>query len=810
MTDLLQDIRFSWRLFRSNPGFTVVIILILGLGIGAAGTIFSIVNELLIRPLPYREPDRIVALWDTQRQNREGIRQQVTYLNFLDWRSQNRVFDEMAALTYGNANFSGSGVSRRVSGLSVTEGYFRVLGIQPVLGRTFLTEECASDASRAVILSHGFWLSQFGGRRDIVGQVVRLDGYSFTVVGVMPVECSGLFTFMGEKYDPELWTPITPKPWQAYRGNHSWFAIARLKPGVTLERAQADMDVIANRLAAQYPDADKGWSIIVTGLQESLFGSTRPALLSLAGAVGFVLLIACVNVANLLLGQALARGKEVAIRTALGASRSRIVRQMLTEGLMLSLLGGAAGLLVAAWSIDFINTFVSESRFTIARIRLDGQVVAFSFLAAMLVSVLVGLAPAISGARVNLNQNLKEGGRGASGGPGKNRLSNLLVVVEVMLSLVLLTGAGLLTKSFIHLWGIDLGFRTERILTMSLALSGPRHAESGQVADFYRQLLDRVRAIPGVDSAGITSRLPLEGMPGTRFNLDGRTQPSPGQWPVAGYLRVSPEYFGTVGIPILKGRHFTPQDNKGSQNVVIISDSLARRYWEDQDPTGKRLWHTADGQGVYAVVIGVAANHRQEGLEKESRPIIYLPHAQCPDSYMSIAVRTQTDPASLTGAIQKEMYELDPDQPPFDVRTMEQGVSLYLAQRRLVLMLMGTFAAAALVLAVIGIYGVVSYSVSQRTQEIGLRMAIGARPGDVLRMVLGRGLRLILAGAGLGIAASLGLTRLLSSQLYGIRPTDPWTFFVAALLLVAASLVACYLPARGAMRIDPMSSLKAE
>ncbi|HYK87771.1 MAG TPA: ABC transporter permease, partial [Acidobacteriota bacterium] len=606
-----QDILFTWRLLRSNPGFTIVVTLILGLGIGASSTVFSIVDELLLRPLPYKEPQRIVALWDMQHQGGELVRHQVTYQNFVDWHAQSRAFEEMAAMAYGDANFSGAGESKRVSGLSVTEGYFRVLGIGPALGRTFLAEECASDANRAVILSYGFWQKYLGGRSDVIGQIIRLDGYRSTIVGVMPAEYSGLFTFMGYKYDPEMWTPLTPKPWQADRGNHSWFTIARLRAGISIERAQAEMDTISSRLQKQYPGVNTGWSVLVVRLQESLFGSTRPTLLSLAGAVGFVLLIACVNVANLLLGRSLGRGKEIAIRIALGAGRLRIMRQLLTEGLALSLLGGAAGLLMAEWGIDFVNSFVTGGRFTITKIRMDLHVVSFSFLAAGLVAVLVGLVPALRASRINLNLSLKEGARSASVGHGQSRLGHALVISEVMLSLVLLTGAGLLVKSFIHLWHVNLGFRPEPVLTMSLVLSEARRPESSQVVAFYRQLLDRVGAIQGVDSTGITSRLPLEGSPGTRIMTDGQAQLPPWQWPVAGYLQVSPGYFSALGIPLERGRSFTSQDDEGSPRVAIISAGLARKYWGDQDPVGKRLWHTASGKTA-CTVIGVAADHRQE------------------------------------------------------------------------------------------------------------------------------------------------------------------------------------------------------
>lgn len=810
MYPFINDLRHSVRLLRRSPGFATVATIILALGIGANCAIFSIVNELLLRPLPYKEPERIVALWDRHFQMPKDAKEMVTFLNFQDWRAQNQVFEEMAAMAIGDLNFSGAGDPKRVSGLSVTIGYFKVLGMQPILGRTFLEEECASDAHPAVILNYGFWQKHLGGRLDAIGQTIRLDSQPHTVVGVMPPECSGLFTFMGYKYAPDLWTPLTPKPWQALRGNHSWFAIARIKPGISLERAQSDMDIIVRRLEQQYPEANKGWSVVVSNLQESLFGATRPALLALLGAVVFVLLIACINVANLLLVRASGRAREMAIRTALGAGRGRLLRQMLAESLLLSLLGGAAGLLLAVWSIDLINGFILEHRFAMATIQSNVSVLLFAVLMAFLTAILVGILPALRASRFDINQNLKAGSRGDSAGHGRNRLSRILVVGEVMLSLALLIGAGLLIQSYIHLWRVNLGFRPERVLTMSLALSTARYPEPSQWTSYYRQVLDRASALPGVQSAGITGRVPLAGAQGTSYTIEGEPQLKPENWHKAGYLKISPQYFATMSIPLLKGRFFTDQDTADSPKVAIISASLARERWGDQEPLSRQLIHGASGKLERYTVVGVASDLRQDGLEQGYRPTIYLPYTQVQDFYMNLVVRTQAAPSGMVAALQKELKAIDPDQPAYDVRTMEKNLSLYLAERRLVLVLMGIFAALALLLALIGIYGVISYSVAQRTREIGIRMALGARKSDVLRMVLGQGVVLILVGVGLGVIIALAGTKVLASLLYGITPTDPWTFAGLSVLLLAVSLAACFLPAYRAARINPIMALRWE
>ncbi|RPI27775.1 MAG: ABC transporter permease [Acidobacteria bacterium] len=808
MSKLTQDFRFSWRQLRHNPGFTFVATLTLALGIGANSAIFSIINEHLLRPLPYPEPERIVALWDVKRDWPEGKREQVTYLNYLEWRAQNQVFSEMSAFAYGNANYSGDGEAVRVNGLSVTEGYFRVLGVQPLLGRTFTPEECASDANPAVVLGYKFWQSQLGGGADVIGRIIRLNGQSHTVVGVMPPQCSGLFVFFGYQYAPELWTPLTPKPWQAFRGNHSWFAIARLKSGVTLERAQADMRVIGGRLAQQYPE-NKDWEVRVGNLQETIFGSTRPVLLSLLAAVGLVLLIACINVANLLLGRASRREKEIAIRTAVGASRLRIVRQLLTESLMLSVMGGGAGLLLAYWIIASLNSSLPGDRFILTPVQIDGGVAAFSLVISAVTAVLIGLFPALRASRTNVNESLKEGTRGSLSF-GRHRLSRVLVVGEVTLSLVLLIGAGLLVQTFRQLWQVDLGFRPDKVLAMSLALSEARYPDAQKSTAFYRQLLQRVESLPGVAAAAVTSRLPLAGSQGTAFAIEGRPAPKPGEHPVAGRVIASSHYFDTLQIPLQRGRCFSEQDNGSSEKVALVSASLARRYWGDADPVGHSLWHSAAGQTQRARIVGVVSNVRQDGLEEESRPIIYFPHTQIPDSFLTLVVRTHGDPLDLVTAIRKELAGLDPDQPVFDIRTMDGRLSQYLAGRWLVLTLMGGFSLVALLLAMIGLYGVISYSVTVRTREIGVRLALGACRGEVMRMVLRQGLVLVLLGVGLGLVLAGGVTGILGSQLYGVTPTDPATFAAVVALLVLVALGACYLPARRATRIEPITALRWE
>lgn len=802
--DLAQDLHYGLRMLVKNPSFTIVAVLALALGIGANSAIFSVVNTVLLRPLPYKNPGRLVMLWE-EATHLGFPKNTPSPANFIDWRAQNTVFEAMAAMVERSFNLTGVGEPERFDGRRVSANLFDLLGVQPQLGRAFRAEE-DKPGSRVVILSNGLWQHRFGGDPRVIGQAVSLNGESYTVIGVMP----GSFQFPTRR--DQLWVPLAFDAKEAAsRGNHFLEVIARMKPGVTLQQAQAEMSTIAARLAQQYPEENLRVGSVVTALQEQVVGDIKPALLVLLGAVGFVLLIACANVANLLLARAAARQKEIALRLALGAGRSRLTRQFLTESVLLAVIGGAVGLLLSIAGLRVLKTFIPDTISQAQAISIDAKVLVFTGLVALVTGIIFGLAPAMQVSHLDINDTLKEGGRDAAGGTRGNRIRALLVIGEIAVSFVLLMGAGLLINSFMHLRNLHPGFRANHLLTMKIPLSEVKYPDKERRSPFYAEVLRRVQALPGVQSAAVAGNLPLtydgDSMP---IGIEGRTDPPPDQRPDVILRVVGPGYFSTMGIPLVRGRDFSEQDKADSARVVIVSEKTARHFWPGENPIGKRLKPGSTSRNIpWIEIIGVVKDVRQNDFVSEPKMQMYMPYQQL-NSFApnALVVRTNVEPLSLAGAVRNAIWAVDKDQPVSNLRSMDEIVSEAVARQRFSMLLLGIFAALAMVLAAVGIYGVMSYSIAQRTREIGLRIALGAQKSDVLKMILRQGLRFVAAGLAIGLAASFVLTRVMASLLFGISATDPATFVSISLMLIAVALLASYIPAVRAMKIDPMLALR--
>ncbi|TMP90751.1 MAG: ABC transporter permease [Verrucomicrobia bacterium] len=802
--DLAQDLHYGLRMLVKNPSFTIVAVLALALGIGANSAIFSVVNTVLLRPLPYKNPGRLVMLWE-EATHLGFPKNTPSPANFIDWRAQNTVFEAMAAMVERSFNLTGVGEPERFDGRRVSANLFDLLGVQPQLGRAFRAEE-DKPGSRVVILSNGLWQHRFGGDPRVIGQAVSLNGESYTVIGVMP----GSFQFPTRR--DQLWVPLAFDAKEAAsRGNHFLEVIARMKPGVTLQQAQAEMSTIAARLAQQYPEENLRVGSVVTALQEQVVGDIKPALLVLLGAVGFVLLIACANVANLLLARAAARQKEIALRLALGAGRSRLTRQFLTESVLLAVIGGAVGLLLSIAGLRVLKTFIPDTISQAQAISIDAKVLVFTGLVALVTGIIFGLAPAMQVSHLDINDTLKEGGRDAAGGTRGNRIRALLVIGEIAVSFVLLMGAGLLINSFMHLRNLHPGFRANDLLTMKIPLSEVKYPDKERRSPFYAEVLRRVQALPGVQSAAVAGNLPLtydgDSMP---IGIEGRTDPPPDQRPDVILRVVGPGYFSTMGIPLVRGRDFREQDKADSARVVIVSEKTARHFWPGENPIGKRLKPGSTNRNIpWIEIIGVVKDVRQNDFVSEPKMQMYMPYQQL-NSFApnALVVRTNVEPLSLAGAVRNAIWAVDKDQPVSNLRSMDEIVSEAVARQRFSMLLLGIFAALAMVLAAVGIYGVMSYSIAQRTREIGLRIALGAQKSDVLKMILRQGLRFVAAGLAIGLAASFALTRVMASLLFGISATDPATFVSISLMLIAVALLASYIPAVRAMKIDPMLALR--
>jgi predicted permease len=812
---LWQDLRYGVRMLLKHPGFTFIAVLTLALGIGVNTALFSVVNAVLLRPLPYAEPERLVQLYEANAQ--QGYdRFAFSLANFVDHRDQQTGFEQMAAYFRRDANLTGAGEPERVQVAVVSTSLFPLLRVQPLLGRGFLTEEGTPGKHRVAVLSYGLWQRRFGADPGILNQPITLGGNVYTVVGVLPAHFQFPDPFGNNPLSDatpkvDLLTPLAYDPKDlGDRGSHFLMVLARLRPGVELAQAQTELRAIAGRLEEQYPDRNKGWTVNVFTLQDEMVRTVRPALLLLLAAVAFVLLIACANVSNLLLARAAARQKEMAVRLALGASRSRLLRQLLTESLLLALSGGAAGLALAYWAM---RAFISFSPANVPRtdeIRLDAVALLFTFGTTLLTSVAFGLLPALQASKPDVNTTLKEGGRQAGSRAGNPRTRSLLVVAEVALSLLLLIGAGLMIRTFISFQHVNPGFRTDNLLTMKLALPLSKYPEPQQQVAFYQQVIERVRALPGVQEVGAVSDLPLAEGGYFTFIIEGRQSASAQDDPSAVWRAINPDYFRTMGMQLRRGREFTEHDQPGEVEVVVINETMAASFWPGEDPIGKRIQIYDQQPMPWREIVGVVNDTKQFGLDAPTKPEIYVPFSQRPRASMTLIAHTATGPEQLTDAMRAAVRAVDPGQPVYRVSTMEQFFSAHVAGPRATMFLMGALAIAALILAAVGIYGVIAYAVTQQAHEIGIRMALGATQRDVLRLVVGQGITLTLIGVVIGLAGAFVLTRLMKSLLFGVSATDPATFTVIALLLTGVGLLACYIPARRATKVDPLVALRYE
>jgi putative ABC transport system permease protein len=807
MRTLFQDVRFGLRMMANNATFTAVALLTLALGIGANTAIFSVVNAVLLKPLPYAHPDRLAVIWVTEPSG-PGELYPNTGPDFQDWRVQNQVFEGMSAITIEGATLTGSGEPLQLHGLSISPNTFQLLGAQPLLGRSFSPEEGPSGHNHVVILSYGLWQSAFGGQKDIVGSKITLDGEAYDVAGVMPKDLR--FPGVWER-NPQFWLPITmdaPK-WKTDRGNHWFWVLARMKPGVTFKQAAAEMVTISNRLAQQYPRTNTGVIARVKSLHEQLTGNVSEPLWVLFAAVGFLLLIACANVANLLLTKSVGRQREIAVRLAVGAGTGRLVRQLLTESVLLFLLGGIAGFLVGvaalrvllhAAPIGYIPDFVS--------VRLDARVFGFTFLIASVTGTLAGLFPAVQAARVNCSAMLKESATAVAAPHGLAR--GVLTAGEIALALVMLVGAGLATRSLSRLLGVQLGFDARQVVAGRIALPDSRYPKEPQRNVFFRNLIERVQGLPGVVSAGAASELPLEGGSNGVVTIEGQA-PAKNMWssPLVEWCTVTPNYFRTMRIPLMRGRDVAETDTPEKPPVAVINETMARMFWPHQDAVGKRF-KQGEPDAKWITVVGVVGDVREFGLAAPPIPEAYFPESMQPSSELVLAVRTANDPHAQVPAVRNALHDLDSNLPWYGVQTMPEMVSGSSREKRFVALLLTLFAAVALTLASVGIYGVVSYSVSRRTREIGIRMAFGAEIRNVLGMVLRNVMLLVFTGVTLGILGAWALSRYLTSVLYAVRATDAVTYVMAALVMTLVAVVACLVPAHRATRIDPMVALRYE
>jgi predicted permease len=808
MQTLWQDLRFGARMLWKKPGFAAVTVITLALGIGFNTAIFSVVDSVLLRPLPFNEPDRLVSVWE--RGLREDIAQnEMAPANFIDLRSQNRVFDQVGAFINQSFNLSGQGEPERLEGQRISPAVLSLLGVQPTLGRTLLPAEDTPGQHRVVVLSHQLWQRRFNQNPGIVGSQITLDGQPFTVVGVMP---RGFFF---PERETELWAPMAMESEEANgRGDHYLRVVARLKPDVSPEQADAEVRQIFTRLAGDYPRSNEGLDAFIRPLHDDYVGDIRTPIMILFAAVGLVLLIACANVANLLLSRSTTRHREMAIRTALGAKRWRIVRQLLTESLILAALGGLAGVIIAIWGVAFLSGLVPETLSQIQGVSINARTLVFTLGVTLLTAGVFGIAPALQASRIQPGETLKEGERSGRGMRGRH-VRSVLVVSEVALALVMLVGAGLLIRTFQRIRQVETGFKTGNLLTMRTVLPSSKYPSPDHRRAFYNEVLRRVQELPGVESAGMISFLPLSfsGM-NFVFTIEGETTASDLNLPLAVYRVISPDYFRTMGIPTLRGRSFETNDTADRPPVVVVNRSLAKRFWPGEEAVGKRLKvGPADSPNPWATVVGVVGDVRQNDLHGEQGLEMYAPYMQDPRGFVAprdLVVRTRSNAASMVDAIRAAVWAVDKDQPVSSVRTMEQVYAVAVSRERFNALLLGLFAALALVLALVGLYGVMSYAVTQRTHEIGVRMALGAQKGEVLRLIIKQGMALTFLGVALGLGVALAVTRLMTGILYGVTATDPITFAAVAILLAVVAFLACYIPARRATKVDPLVALRYE
>jgi putative ABC transport system permease protein len=802
LISLVHDIRYGLRTLARNPGFACISVLALALGIGANSAIFTVVNSVLLRPLRFENPEQLTIV--RERNLKAGFPQfSLSPGNYLDFRDHNHSFSGLAAFTGQGMNLSGGAEPERLRGARVTREFFDVLGRKPAIGRVFSADEMQLGSHHVVILSEALWQRRFAGSPSALGQTLKLNDEMYTVIGVMPPD----FQFPSRA---ELWSPLAmvARDWQQ-RGGHYLSGIGRLKSGSTLATAEADLNAIAARAEKEFPASNSGWDTTLRSLQEAVVGSIRPAMLTLTAAVGFVLLIACVNLANLLLSRSAARRREIGIRSSMGAGYGRLIRQFLTESVMLSTLGAGAGLALAWAAIRSLRSVDPSILPRAKEISLDGTVLAFTAGVAILTGLLFGLAPALHMAKADLASALREGGRGNAIGFRRNRLRSVLVVGEVALALVLLSGAGLLMRSFYRLQSVELGFNPHDVLTFRTNLPGAKYKTGESQAAFYQRALEKVRSVPGVAAAGAAQIFPLSGDDYIlSFTQIGKAPVARGNEPSAAYYAATPGYFEALQIPLKSGRYFNEHDDAAGLPVIMISESMARQFYPNENPLGQRM-QVSNGSKP-AEIVGIVGDVRDQELTAFGRPAVYQPAWQVPFTTMYFGVRAQGDPAALIPAMRTAIRELDAELPLDGVGTVDGLVVTSLSQRRLSMLLMGVFAGLALTLAMVGIYGVISYSVTQATQEIGIRMALGAQRGDVLRIVFGYAGGLMVAGLAIGLGAALGTTRALATQLFNVRPSDPGTYAAVAAVLLLTGIVACAIPAWRAMRVDPLVALRNE
>ncbi|HWN11670.1 MAG TPA: ABC transporter permease [Pyrinomonadaceae bacterium] len=818
METLFRDIQYAVRLLIKNPGFSAVAIITLALGIGANTAIFSVVNAVVLRPLPYAEPDRLVMLWETMGAN---DRRSAAPGNFVDWRTQNNTFQELAATFYANFNLTSDGEPDRIDGATITSNLMSMLGAQAQLGRTFQSDDDQHQDHSLVLISDGLWKRRFGGDRNVVGRKIMIDETPHTVVGVMaggfqyPEKAEMWVLGRNRNAVPTSFLSQFPKnDWNRERDAHFITVIGRLKPNTTLSQAQSDIAGLTRRMELEFPETNAGLGSNVVPLHTQVVGDVRSVLFILLGAVGLVLLIACTNVASLMLARATQRGREIAIRAAVGASRHRLIRQFLTESLLLSVLGGLAGLIVSVWAVDL---FIKLSPGDIPRLQeasVDLRLLGFTLFVSLATGVAFGLWPAFQATQTDLNTSLKDGGTKATGGRQGRNARNILVVTEIALAQVLLVGAGLLAVSYLRVSGIDPGFVSEKVLTAKIAPSAKRYPGPRSRETFYSTVVERLQNLAGIESVGMVMNLPLSGSSMNRgFQVDGRPAPRADENVTMDYQIVSPGYFSTLQIPIKRGRALNETDTATTERVIVLNETMARRYWPNEDPIGKRMAiGESEKETSWRTIVGIVGDVRHAGLSEAPVPTSFISYRQDLESWsrMGFVIKARADAAGLTSAVRRELAAIDPGQPVYAVQPLDKLLQSSVAQRRFIMLLLLALSGIALTLAVIGIYGVLSFSVTERTQEIGIRMALGARAGDVLRLVLNQGMRVALIGIVIGLGGAFALTRLLASMLFEVSPTDLRTFSAVAVLLAAVALCACFIPARRATKVDPLVALRNE
>ncbi|HKR12941.1 MAG TPA: ABC transporter permease [Pyrinomonadaceae bacterium] len=811
MNPLFKDLRYGFRSLLKRPGFTAIVIVTLALGIGASTAIFSVVNSVMLRRLPYATAERIVAI---QEVNQEGRRIQTTAANFYDWRQQTTVFEHLAAIRQTSANLALADQAERIDLAQTSTNFFDVFGTKPQYGRLFIPSDEQAGHDPVVVVGDGLWRRRFGSDPNLVGRQITLDGRNYTVIGI----AAPRFQYPEKT---EAWLPplrLVPELFEGMdvtqmRGMGYLTAVALLKPGVPVQQAASEMETVTARLRQQYPETNNRRFNRVVALHDHLLGDSSRMLLLLFGAVMFVLLIACANVANLLLANAASRQKEMAIRFALGASRWRVMRQLLTESTMLALAGGALGLMLSVWGVALMTKLLPQDFPRVQEIGMDWRVLGFTLAASMFTGFLFGFAPALHVSKTDVQEAMKESGRGAAGSVRRSRLRHALIVAEVALSVVLLAGAGLLFRSFLHLHAVDAGFSSQQVLTARLSPSGPAFREDAAIADFYEKVIERINAVPGVQHTALINTLPLLKGPTTSFRVEGRPLLSRDKWAPVNMRYVSADYFLAMSVPVLQGRSFTPRDDETAPLVVMVNEVVAQRDFPGESAVGKRLnFGRVDSQQqpVWSEIVGVTANVRNNELREQPDPEVYFSVHQSPFRGVSVVIRSSVEADSLAGTIRQVVSEVDKSVPVSDVKTMEHIVGESVTQPRFNLFLLGLFSGLALLLSVAGIYGVTAYTVTQRTHELGIRIALGAQVGDVLRMILGQGMAVIGVGIAIGLVAAFLLMRLLKSLLFGVSATDPFTFAGITLVLIGAGLLACYIPARRATKVDPLEALRYE